>query len=46
MRYLLYKLPGTQVALLGLLPRGSKSYDYSQPSLFTAATNRVNAQLK
>lgn len=46
-RYLLYKLPGAQVALLGLYPRGDPpGYKYAQPSIFTAAENQVNDRMK
>lgn len=43
--YLLDKLPSTtNIALLGLLPRGKGSH--VQPSVFTPAINSMNEQLK
>lgn len=43
LRYMLDKLPGTQIVLNSLLPRSKTSgYDYIQPSIFTAAISAVN----
>lgn len=43
MRYLLYKLPGARVVLMGLFPRGDPpGYLYKQPSIFSMAHNMVN----
>lgn len=38
--YLLDRLAGTKIVLLGLLPRARGSHE--QPSVFTAATDKVN----
>lgn len=40
-KFLLQRLPDTQVVLLGLLPKGRGSF--LQPSNFTAAHNRLNS---
>lgn len=46
-QYLLDNTVGTQIALLGLLPRGDPpGYKYSQPSMFSAAIGRVNQNLR
>jgi hypothetical protein len=41
---LVYDLKGTKIALLGLLPRGSRGAPdpYAQPNIFSAAIDRVN----
>lgn len=44
MDYLLNKLPGTDVALLALYPRGHGSL--VQPGVFTNAINKANEQYK
>lgn len=43
-RFLLRKLPGTEVALASLLPRGKSAH--TQPSIYTPATARVNELYK
>lgn len=46
-RFLLDNLPGAEVGLLGLLPRGKPTgYDYEQPSVFTASINALNDRIR
>lgn len=44
MRYLLGSLPGTEVVVLALLPRGHGAL--TQPSIFTAAINAANSKYR
>lgn len=46
MQYLLDKLPGTQVALVGLLQRGPGAYQYTQPNNYSAALTAVNEHFR
>ena len=45
MQLLAHDLPGTQILLLGLLPRGDREAPdpYAQPSKYTAALDQINA---
>lgn len=47
-RYLIEKLPGTDIVLLGLLPRGDPNdfHTYTQPQIISRAITKVNEGIK
>lgn len=45
-RFLLNCLPGTDIVLLGLLPRGFSKTGFALPSIYSGAIANVNEQLR